>query len=149
MIEGDEREGGLKDDTSPSLSTCLAQSWISGRTTFVCSHQLAAVAGPALGLGFLSIWWNPRFKEKLERGGGRILGLMEYYKIQFIFLVLRFGSYLALTRSPLYDFDTGTRRAIHSFMVIFALIVCFNNSSTYQTNFLGTVGCDFISFDQT
>lgn len=132
--EGDERGDGLIDDTSPSISTCLAQSWISGRVTSTCSQQFAALAGPALGLGFLSIWWNPRFKEKLERGSGRILGLTEYYKIQFIFLVLRFGSYLALTRSTVYDFDAGTRRAMHSFLIIFALIVCCYNVSAYQTN---------------
>lgn len=125
-IERDEREDGLRDDSSPSVLTCLAQSWIFGQVTFACSQQLAALAGPALGLGVLSIWWNPRFKEKLDRGSGRILGLTEYYKIQFIFLVLRFGSYLALTTSPLYNFDAGTRRAMHSFLVIFALIVCIH-----------------------
>lgn len=148
MIEGDERVSGLSDDASPSSSTCLSQSWISGRVTFACSQPLAAVAGPALGLGFLSIWWNPRFKEKLERGSGRILGLTEYYKVQFMFLVLRFGSYMALTRTPLYDFDAGTRRAMHSFLMMFALIVCIHNLSAYQTNFfLATVCCDFVSFD--
>lgn len=147
-IEGDEREDGLRDDASPSMSTCLAQSWISGRATFACSHQLDVVAGLALGLGFLSIWWNPRFKERLERGSGRILGLTEYYKLQFLFLVLRFGSYAALTRSPTYDFDAGTRRAMHSFMIMFTMIVCILELSAYQTKFL-TVCFDFISFDPT
>lgn len=134
-IEGDERVDGLRDDFSPSIPTCLAQSRISGRVTFGCSQQLAALAGPALGLGALSVWWNPRFKEKLDRGSGSIIGLTEYYKIQCIFLVLRFGSYLALARSPLYDLDAGTRRAMHSFLVVFALIVCIHELFAYQTNF--------------
>lgn len=126
-VEGNEIIDGLRDDTSPSVSSCLAQSWISGRPTFICSQRLAAVAGPALGLGCLSIWWNPRFKEQLDRGSGRILGLTEYYKVQLIFLVLRFASYVALTRTSLYDFDAGTRRGMHSFLVVFAFIVCIHN----------------------
>lgn len=138
-MEEDGREDGLRDDSSPSLSTCLAQSWISGRVIFACSQHLATLVGPALGLGVLSIWWNPRFKEKLDRGSGRILGLTEYYKLQFIFLVLRFGSYLALARWPLYDLDAGTRRGMHFFLVIFALIVCIRNISAYQTNNLGSL----------
>lgn len=129
-VEGDEREDdGLSGDASSFIPTCLARSWSSGRTSFVCSRQLDAMAGLALGLGLLSVWWNPRFQERLDRGSGRLLGLTEYYKLQIIFLVLRVGSYVALTRSPIYDFDAQTMRAMHTFMTIFTLIVCVLNLS--------------------
>lgn len=134
LVEGDERADGLRDDTSPSIPSCLALSWTSGQPTVGCVRHLDALAGLALWLGFFSIWWNPRFKQRLDRGSGRISGLTEYYKIQFILLALRLGLFVALTRSPVYDFDAGTRRALHSFTLLFTLIVC--NSADSHTKLI-------------
>ena len=122
-IEGDEREDGLRDDTLPTISTCLKQSWSFGLAPLRCFRQLDALAGLALWLGVFSIWWNPRLKEKFDRGCGRISGLAEFYKLQFLFSALRLGSYVALSGSPIYAFDASTRRAMHSFMIVFTIIV--------------------------
>lgn len=147
-VKGGKREDGLSSDASSFIPTCFARSWNSGQTTFVCSQAFDTMAGLALGLGLLSIWWNPRFQETLERGRGRILGLTEYYKLQVIFLVLRVGSYVALSRSPIYDFDARTMRAMHSFMIIFTLIVCVLTCPWAKLIF-GVVCCDFISFNSS
>jgi hypothetical protein len=129
----DEGKDGLIDDTTSKL-TSLGRSWISGQA---CSQQLDALARLALGLGLVSIWWNPRFKERLDRGSGRLLGLMEYYKLQFIFLIIRFGSYTAITRSIVNNSEeTGTRKAIHFFMIMFTMIVCILTNMRTGTDFI-------------
>lgn len=141
-----EREDGLRDDdASSSILPCLARSWISRQPTVACYQQFDALAGLALGLGFLSIWWNPRFKEKLDRGGGRILGLSEYYKIQMIFLVIRCVSWAVFTRS-LYDLDASTRRAMHSFLIMFSMIVCIPSHSTQELILYSLLWSRFVRF---
>jgi hypothetical protein len=141
-----EREDGLRDDVPSSMLPCLARSWISAQPTIACSQQFDALAGLALGLGFLSIWWNPRFKEKLDRGAGRILGSTEFYKIQTMFLVIRCVSWAVLTRS-IDDLDASTRRAMHSFMIIFSMMVYIPNHPTQELMLYSLLWSRFVRFN--
>ncbi len=140
-----QREKGEDEliDDSTSKLTNLGRSWISGQAY---SRQFDALARLALGLGLVSIWWNPRFKERLDRGGGRLLGLMEYYKLQFIFLIIRFVSYIAITRwIDNNSEETGTRGAMHFFMIMFTMIVCILTNARTGTDF-AIVNVYFLSF---
>ena len=88
-----------------------------------CAFDLAPFAGIALIAGFMSIWWNPRLRMKLQGSGGRLVGLSEYYQIQLIVLVAR-GVFWALLKDPA---ASGLREdlppALHMAMGIFTCLV--------------------------
>ena len=121
----------LAEESPDLLSACL---WKLDQfsDTRACSELYNSIAGIALDLGLLSIWWNPRLSDKIRRESGRILGLQEYYKLQIIFLLVRFFSSTVLIRSPFYGLDVQMTKAGHSFMLIFTILV----SSTIQSSFI-------------
>lgn len=102
-------------------SACLL-NWNHFHDTAVCREFYDSLAGIALGLGLLSIWWYPRLKDKPRGEGGRILGLREFYKLQVIFLTVRFVSWAVLVHSN-YGFNTQSTKALHSFMLVFTILV--------------------------
>lgn len=116
------REKMVGEDDSSSISTCLQKSWTILHVTSKCSEKYNSIAGLALGLGFLFIWWNPRLKENYRKGGGRIVGKAEYYNLQMLLLLVRFASWSVL-RSPIYDFDARTIKAVHSLMFVITTVV--------------------------
>lgn len=105
-----------------SISTCIPTSWTSGHVTSNCSMLYNSAGGLAVGLGVLCVWWNPRLKEKLRKGGGRIVGNGEYYSLQIILLLLRFIS-LSILWSPTYGSDARTVKAVHSLMFVLTAVV--------------------------
>lgn len=114
------RENMVGQDDSSSISSCLQSFRTIAHVTSNCSKRYDLAAGLALGLGLLFIWWNPRLKEKSS--GGRIVGKAEYYFLQMMLLLLRFTSWFVL-RSPAYDFDARTVKAVHSFMLVITTVV--------------------------
>ena len=113
----------LSEEYPFSISSCLKNTWIGSRATADCAEEYNSVDGFALGLGLLSIWWNPRWKEKSRKGVGRIVGLTDYYKLQAMLLTFRFASWSVLVRSPSYSLDAQTVKAVHSFMIVFIILV--------------------------
>lgn len=116
------RENMVGQDDSSSILSCLQSFWTIVHVTSNCSKRHNSAAGLALGLGLLFIWWNPRLKEKSRKGGGRIVGKAEYYYLQMMLILLRFASWFVL-RSPTYDFNARTVKAVHSFMIVITTVV--------------------------
>jgi Ima1 N-terminal domain len=83
-----------------------------------CSQDLAGIA---LIVGVLSIWWNPKVHHKVEGLNGRILGLNQYYECQLIVMVARFGVW-ALLKDP-NQLKPSLPPAIHAVMLLFMSIV--------------------------
>lgn len=115
------REETIGEDSS-SIWTCLQKSWTVLPVTSDCSKKYNSAAGLALGLGLLFIWWNPKLKEKSRKGGGRIVGKAEYYNLQMMLILLRSASWFVL-RSPTYDSDARTVKAVHSLMFVITTVV--------------------------
>lgn len=88
-----------------------------------CSRSLEPVAGIALILGLLSIWWNPGWSHKLEGKQGRLVGLREYYKSQTVLLGLRFIAYLLLQDLLSQYLSQANIQAIHLVVVVAMVVV--------------------------
>ena len=76
-----------------SLGECL---WVLGLEQQVppaCAQQFQALAGWALLLGFTSLWWTPKWQDKLQGNEGRLCGLQRYYSLQAIALSIRFATW--------------------------------------------------------
>lgn len=114
----------LGEEYPSSISTCLKHTWLGLQASEDCAKGYDFVNGLALALGLLFIWWNPKWKEKFRKGSGRIVGLMDYCKLQAMLLTFRFASWSVLVRSPAYSLETQTIRAVHSFMIVFTILVC-------------------------
>lgn len=88
-----------------------------------CPLVLAPYAGFALFLGILSIWWNPKLRDKVEGRGGRLTGMGEYYKVQIVVLAVRFVAWACLQDPSITGLNPGLAPAIHAFMGAFTIIV--------------------------
>lgn len=123
-IKATEVFDGLRDVKSPtSMSNCLGQDLQYSYITPACAEAYNSTAGFALYLGLLSVWWNPRLKEYFKPRRGRIIGMGEYYKLQVIFLAVRFAAWAVVAKTPTFDFDPQTTKGIHAFMLVFTALV--------------------------
>ncbi|EED23832.1 conserved hypothetical protein [Talaromyces stipitatus ATCC 10500] len=75
------------------------------------------LAGIALVMGALSIWWNPKIHHKVEGLNGRILRLNQYYECQLIVMVARFAVWAWLKDSS--NMEPSLPSAVHAFMILF------------------------------
>ena len=87
--------------------------------TFDLPGYLELWANYALILGAISVWWNPRLREKLWKKSSRMTGKQDYYIQQFIFLAVRT---LALYTIPSLS-NPEQDQAAHGLMLFFTLIV--------------------------
>ncbi|KAF7597463.1 hypothetical protein BBP40_003710 [Aspergillus hancockii] len=70
----------------------------------------------------LSLWYNPKLRLKVEGRGGRFVGLGEYYKVQFIVMVVR-CVFWALLRDPLSSgLQPHLPPTLHMFMFVFTAL---------------------------
>lgn len=123
-LKASEKSDGLHDvEAPPSMTNCLRQELHNSYITPQCAEVYSSNAGFALCLGLLSIWWNPRLKEYSKPRRGRIIGIGEYYKLQVIFLAVRFAVWTVLANTPSFDFDIQTAKGIHTFMLVFTALV--------------------------
>lgn len=88
-----------------------------------CATALAPYAGQALVLGLLSVWWNPRLRDKLSGTQGRLKGLGEYYRIQMVVLVARFVAWGFLHDATVTGLNPQMAPAIHAVVGIVTIIV--------------------------
>ena len=123
-LKAKEELDGLQDTEPLSpLSSCLRQDLKNPYVASVCSEAYSSAAEYALCLGLLSIWWNPRLKEKFMPRHSRVTGTSEYYKLQAIFLAVRFAAWRVLGKIPTFDFNTQMAKGIHAFMLVFIILV--------------------------
>lgn len=85
------------------------------------------IAGIALILGALSIWWNPKIHHKVEGLSGRILGLNQYYECQLIVMVARFAVWAWLKDTS--RMEPSLPAAVHAVMILFMSVVSFSSET--------------------
>lgn len=110
---------------TPIMKLCVDQGLAQRRLDGYCSAALTPYAGLALLFGILSLWWNPRLRNRVEGRGGRLVGLDEYYKIQIFVLVARFVAWACLQDPSMSGLNPGVLPAVHMFMAVFTVIVGF------------------------
>lgn len=120
---GDSTWEDDQESLSSVLKTCVDQALSQRQLDRYCSAALTPYAGLALVLGVLSLWWNPRLSDRVERRNGRLAGLDEYYRIQIFVLVARFVAWACIQDPSMSGLDPGVLPAIHIFMAIFTIIV--------------------------
>ncbi|KAJ5723093.1 hypothetical protein N7488_001128 [Penicillium malachiteum] len=110
------------DDTPVSFISCTAQLLETRRLPQACSFDLAPAAGVALVVGCLSLWYNPKLRMKILGRTGNFSGLVEYYEVQLIFMVVR-GVFWSLFKDPAASgIDAQKSLVGHLFMILFTTI---------------------------
>ena len=107
-----------KDSISDSM--CLQQAMRGLATISDCHEALHSAAGLALLLGILSSWWNPILQEASQRKGVRIVGAVEFYRLQGMFLIVRCATWWYL---PGYHLDVDMTRAAHLSLLVLTATV--------------------------
>ncbi|KAL8817977.1 MAG: hypothetical protein Q9191_008037, partial [Dirinaria sp. TL-2023a] len=137
VIKWTDEPAGLRaqdfpSDSSVPLPECVRRSLVPGPLEPACAQSYSTLTAQALYLGLLSAWWNPRLRQKLRGNVGRMVGLVEYYKLQVVFLLLRAAAWGLLAHSSAFGSDTKHARATHSFMVAFITISIVLSYNTVQ-----------------
>ncbi|KAL8647462.1 MAG: hypothetical protein Q9210_005545 [Variospora velana] len=117
-------DGGLLDDEEPqSMSRCFTYGAFRLQSTPSCSALLQPLVAFAFGLGLICFWWNPRMQYTFKGGYGRIVGSVEYYKMQLILLATRYLSWKLISGHSTVLNDPQARRALHAFTIVFGIIL--------------------------
>ena len=114
---------GLMDDEKPDMFGCLQQGIKSQSLDGYCSLYVSALLRGALILGLGSFWWNNQLLKKLQGTGGRLAGLMEYYKLQMVVVVVRGIAGWVLQDGGAFGLEPAAIRGGHAFMVLFLFLV--------------------------
>ncbi|KAL9108541.1 MAG: hypothetical protein Q9187_008284, partial [Circinaria calcarea] len=115
---------GLRDsDETPSVLRCLQDSLKDGGVGHHCIDTIQPIANWALAISILSFWWNPCLWMKIQGRGGRMVGLSEYYKLHGLLLATRLVVIYTLRDSTGSQLSHQSLKAIHAFMVVFALVM--------------------------
>ncbi|KAJ5085542.1 hypothetical protein N7532_010313 [Penicillium argentinense] len=114
-------------DSPLHFASCVHRVFVSGKFPTDCAFDLSPAAGHALVAGFLSLWWNPKLRMKIEGRSGRFKGLTEYYEVQFIALVVRCVFWSLLKDPSASGIEATLPAALHMFMIIFTILsVCIS-----------------------
>lgn len=117
-------EDGLIDDEGPqSIPACLGYTASSLQSNQFCNDLWQPWLAYALGFSLLCFWWNPRMQYKLKGGQGRIVGHVEYYKLQLIALATRYLSWKLTAKDSAILTDPQAVRALHAFTLVLQVIV--------------------------
>lgn len=123
MVKPDYEDGLRAEETEATLSICSHQYMQFRVMTSECAALAAPIAGLALVLGVVSIWWNNRLSEKARLPGCRMVGLKDYYKLQVLVLMARIGAWVFLKDGYAAGLSLPALRAAHLFMLVFIAIV--------------------------
>jgi Ima1 N-terminal domain len=106
-----------------SYRSCLVQCLQKQQPYTDCAELFASVAGLAIVVGLMCIWWNPRWHHKLDGKDGRLTGLHTYYNIQVISLLLRLGSWIWLRDPATSGISQLHQKAAHNLFLVLELIL--------------------------
>ena len=109
-----------------SLMCCLRKGVQEQMVDQSCVEASQPLASLALVLGFLSIWWNPRLSSKLRGPKGRMVGLSDFYKLQFINMGIRSAALYLLQHRTTSPLDQQFAKASHAIMFVFTFAVSSN-----------------------
>ncbi|KAL8899100.1 MAG: hypothetical protein Q9207_006370, partial [Kuettlingeria erythrocarpa] len=123
-LPGGLTEDGLIDDDGPqSIPACLRYTVSSLQLNQSCNDLWQPWLAYALGFSLLCFWWNPRMQYKLRGGQGRIVGHVEYYKLQLIALATRYLSWKLMAKNSAILTDPQAVRALHAFTLVLQVIL--------------------------
>jgi hypothetical protein len=77
----------------------------------------------SLLLSFISIWWNPKFKEGYRGYHRHIKGFQDWYKYQFLLLITRVAFWAMMKYELLDRVDPSATFGVHIFMLGFTVSV--------------------------
>jgi hypothetical protein len=103
-----------------SLIPCIAHSIRDRSSDIACYGQATEMLPKFLLFGLLAFWWHPKLLQA-SRSRGSLSKQKDYYALQLVFLVLRIGGYLFMTRNGIHNYVNS--RPIHGFMAMFIAIV--------------------------
>ena len=116
----DSEDGLRTEEIHVALPKCVLNGLQYGAVPLECEASTSPIAGLALILGVVSMWWNSRLSEKVRGSRPHLVGLKEYYKLQVLVLMARTGAWLFLQRGGI---GSEALRAAHLFMLVFLAIV--------------------------
>lgn len=125
-----ETAGFIDGEPILSNSRCLGQLMRGSEVSPGCATLMDPLARFSLLLGLLSIWWNPKARERLNRNGGRMIGVGEYYKLQVILLVARCIALWYLAGSADSTPNRQMKMGIHWGVLFFGTLV--SHSQTFD-----------------
>ena len=107
-------DGLLDPDSRASLPHC-AMSLATERT---CLGLYEEVVRISLYISLLCCWWNPKMGRKPIGARNNLLGLFQYYRLQFLLLVIRLGAWKTLSSIPL---DLNLAQGSHALALVILL----------------------------
>ena len=114
-------EAEMRDDSPvPPLRDCLELAYRVGQVGSQCVVAARPLVGGATLLAFLSIWWNPTMG---RRTTARARGLVEFYQIQTVLLLVRLLNWYLFREGTELHIDHVLARAIHAVMLAFNIVV--------------------------
>lgn len=125
----------MDSDVPISFLFCAIQTFEMYRIPQECALDLSSLAGTALVIGILSLWWNPKLRMKIDGRSGRFTGLGEYYQIQLIALVVRCVFWALLKDPSASGLEQNLPPALHMVMLTFTALV-----STFISRLHGYIG---------
>ena len=118
-----QEDGLWSDEDSQSASRCIWDGMQTRRLMSQCSGAFEPVAKFSLTMGLVCIWWNPKMRQKFSGKAVRVLGLPEYYKLQALFLVVRFAAWKALGKHSTLQLEDQTVKAGHAVTLVLTILV--------------------------
>jgi hypothetical protein len=119
--------GALSNDGAhigeASYGGCLGQCIRQKQPSPACTELFGPMAGLAIVVGLLCIWWNPRWHHKLDGREGGLTGLQKYYNIQVILLLLRLGSWIWLREPATSGISRLHQRSAHSVFLVLEIMI--------------------------
>ncbi|MCJ1340549.1 hypothetical protein MMC09_005845 [Bachmanniomyces sp. S44760] len=100
-----------------------------------CVDFISPYVSLALVLAILSSWWNPCISEKLRIQRGRMVGLSEFYRLQFATVFVRVLAWLLLGRSSQMLPGDIEYIGLHAFLGGFNILMFIISHRTIQINY--------------
>ncbi|KAL8697572.1 MAG: hypothetical protein Q9201_007059 [Fulgogasparrea decipioides] len=122
-LKSQAEDGLVDEEATQTVVSCLYESALNFQARRSCNDLLQQLPAYALGLSLLCFWWNPMMQYKLRGGCGRIIGSIEYYKLQLIALAVRFLSWKLATKEPTLFKDPQTSRALHALSLVLQIML--------------------------
>lgn len=137
LLEVANREDRLRsEDSAPTLGTCISHAARGYRIPSSCLALITPRPEVALVLGFGSIWWNNKLRQKLHSRSGRLVGLGPYMQFQVLVLAIRAASWWVSRDSGQVRLSLEIERLLHMVMLLtIAAVGLYKNVSQLKTNF--------------
>lgn len=124
LLEGSNREDGLRsEDPATTLGTCISHAARGYRIPSSCLALITPRPEAALVLGFGSIWWNNKLRQKLHGRSGRLVGLGSYMQFQALVLAIRAASWWISRDSSKASLSLEVDRLLHMVMLLTIAVV--------------------------